>query len=71
MQAVERLLAEGGVVADALDAEQASVGREADRFQIVKVAQHPLHPEVAGVVDDGFRPQGASALVGLMTWECL
>ena len=34
VQAVERLLAEGRVVADALDAEQASVGREADPLSV-------------------------------------
>ena len=45
VQAVERLLAEGRVVADALDAEQASVGREADPFQIVKVAQLRFTPK--------------------------
>ena len=50
-QVVERLEPELPVVADALGAEQASIGREADPFQIIKVAQSSADAEVAGVVD--------------------
>ena len=66
VQILERLEPELAVVADALDAEQASVGREADRFQIIKVAQPSAHPEVVGVVDHRLGAQGAPALVVLL-----
>ena len=38
MEIVERSGSDGAVVADVLDAQQASVGGEADPFQIIEVA---------------------------------
>ena len=52
MQPVEHVGSEGAIVAEALDAEQASVGGEADPFQIIEVAQPAADIEVVSVVDD-------------------
>ena len=49
----ERLGAADRVVAEALDAEQAPVGGEADLPQRGQVGQPFRQPEVAGVVDRG------------------
>ena len=51
VQLVERVGSDHRVVAEALDAEQASVGREADLLQILKVAQPAADIEVVRVVD--------------------
>jgi hypothetical protein len=48
------------VVAEALDAEQASVGGEADLPQRGQIGQPFADPEVAGVVDGGFGAQCAA-----------
>ena len=62
----ECLSAADGVVADALDAEQASVGGEADLPQSGQVGQPFGQPEVAGVVDRGFGAQCPAFLVILL-----
>jgi hypothetical protein len=49
----ERLGAVDRVVAEALDAEQAPVGGEADLPQRGQIGQPFRQPEVAGVVDRG------------------
>jgi hypothetical protein len=59
------------VVADALDAEEASVGGEADLPQGGQVLQPFADPEVAGVVDGGFGPKGLAFLVVLLDPGCL
>ena len=53
----ECLCAADGVVADTLDAQQASVGGKADLPQGGQVGQPFGQPEVAGVVDRGLGPQ--------------
>ena len=55
-----------GVVADALDAEQAPVGGEADLPQCGQVRQPFGQPEVAGLVNGRF---GTDCLANL--WYCL
>ena len=47
------------VVAEAFDAEQASVGSEADLFQIIEVLQPAADIEVVRVVDDRLGAQRA------------
>src|SRR5437899_13015630 len=56
-EVVEDAFTEDRVVAHALDAEEASVGGEADLPQGGEVLQPFADPEVAGVGDGGFRPQ--------------
>ena len=60
MQLVEHVGSEGAVVAEALDAEQASVGGEADLLQIIEVPQPAADIEVVRVVDDRLGAQGAA-----------
>ena len=62
----EGLGAADRVVADALDAEQAPVGREADLPQGGKVGQPFGQPEIPGVVDGGLGPQRLAFLVILL-----
>jgi len=52
VQRSERLGSDGRIVAEAFDAKQASVGREADPFQIIEVLQPAADIEVVRVVDD-------------------
>ena len=54
-------------MAEALDAKQASVGGEADPFQIFEVAQATADIEVVRVVDDFLGAQRAP----LLKWYCL
>lgn len=49
------------VVAQALDAEQASIGGRADLLRIVDVAQPATDIKAAGVVDHRFGVQGAGS----------
>ena len=51
-------------VAEAFDAEQASVSSEADLFQIIEVPQPAAHIEVVRVVDDRLGAQRAPLLGG-------
>jgi hypothetical protein len=53
-QVGEGLRAADGVVADALDAEEAPVGGEADLPEGGQVRQPFREPEIFGVVDGGF-----------------
>ena len=53
---VQGLGAGDRVVAESLDAQQASVGGEADLPQRGQIGQPFADPEVAGVVDGGFGP---------------
>ena len=64
--ALEIGFAQGTVVADRLDLEQASVGVEADLAQRRQVMQPPAESEVAGIVDGGFGAQRLSVLVILL-----
>ena len=66
VQPVEHVDADGAVVAEALDAEQASVGSEADLLQIIEVPQPAADREVVGVVDDRLGAQRAALLVVLL-----
>ena len=66
VQLVEHVGAEGAVVAEALDAEQASVGGEADLLQIFKVPQPAADIEVVRVVDHRLGAQRAPFLVVLL-----
>ena len=66
VQFVEHVGSEGAVVAEALDAEQASVGSEADPLQIIEVAQPAADIEVVRVVDDRLGAQRAPFLVVLL-----
>ena len=52
VQLIQHVRSESGVVADPLDAQQASVGGEADPGEIVEVVQPSADVEVVGVVDD-------------------
>ena len=65
-QVGEGLGAADRVVADALDAEQAPVGGEADLPQRGQVGQPFRQPEVAGVVDRGLGAQRPPFLVVLL-----
>ena len=53
-------------MAEPLDAQQASVGGEADLFQVIEVAQPSADGGVVGVVDDGLGAQCAPFLVVLL-----
>jgi len=66
VQLVEHVGPEGAVVAEALDAEQASVGGEADLLQIIEVPQPATDIEVVRVVDDRLGAQRAPFLVVLL-----
>jgi hypothetical protein len=66
MNFAERVFAERAVVADALDAKQASIGGEADFPERRKILEPSTDLEVARIVDDGLRPEGASLLVVLL-----
>ena len=66
MQALETVRSEHAVVAEALDAQEASVGLEADRFDLLEVAPQLADSEVAGVVDGGLGAQGAPELEVLL-----
>ena len=66
MQLLEGLHTERAVVAEPLDAQPASVGGEADLFQVIEVAQPSADGEVVGVVDDGLGAQCAPFLVVLL-----
>ena len=66
VEVVERFGADGAVVADMLDAQQASVGGEADPFEIIEVLQPSADIEVVGVVDHRLGPQCAALLVVLL-----
>ena len=66
VQLVEHVGSEGTVVAEALDAQQASVGGEADLLQIIEVPQPAADREVVRVVDDRLGAQGAPFLVVLL-----
>ena len=66
VQLVEHVGSDGAVVAEALDAEQASVGGEADLLQILKVSQPAADAEVVRVVDDRLRAQRTPLLVVLL-----
>ena len=59
---VERVLADGAVVADCLEVQQTSVGLEADLPQSGQVVQPLGDGEVAGVVDDGLGAKSAPLL---------
>ena len=65
-QAGECGRAADGVMADALDAEQAPVGGEADLPQRGQVGQPLADPEVAGLVDSGFGSDRFAELVVLL-----
>ena len=52
MQLVEHVGSDRRVVAEALDAEQASVGGEADLLQILEIPQPAADIEVIRVVDE-------------------
>ena len=71
VQALVTLRSQHAVVAEALDAQQASVGLEADRFDLLEVAQQSADGEVAGLVDGRFGAQGAPQLAGPLDAECL
>jgi len=58
--------AEGTVVAESLDVEEASVGLEADLPQRGEVWQPLAEGEVAGIIDGGLGPEGAPLLVILL-----
>ena len=64
--AVKYVASADRVVAELLDAEQAPVGWEADLPQSGQIGQPFPDPEVAGVVDGGFRSQRSSLLVVLL-----
>ena len=66
VQRSERLGSDGAVVAEALDAEQASVGSKADLLQIIEVLQPAADIEVIRVVDDRLGAQRATLLVVLL-----
>ena len=63
---VEHVGSDHGVVAEALDAEQASVGSEADLLQIFEVPQPAADIGVVRVVDDRLGAQRAPLLVVLL-----
>jgi hypothetical protein len=56
----------GGIVAESLDAQQASVGREADLPQGGQVGQPFADDEVVRVVDGGLGPERFPFLVVLL-----
>ena len=60
-----------GVVAEYLGAQQAPVGGEADLPQRGQVGQPFADPEVAGVIDGGFRPDRLAQLVVLLDLRVL
>ena len=62
----ERFGSDGAVVAEGLDAEQASVGSKADLFQIIEVFQPAADIEVVRVVDDRLGAQRAPLIVVLL-----
>ena len=66
VEVVELSGSDGAVVADLLDAQQASVGGEADLPEIIEVLQPSADIEVVGVVDHRLGAQGATFLVVLL-----
>ena len=62
----ERVFPERAVMADSLDAQEASVGGEADLPQCRQVRQPFADVEVAGVVDDSFGAKRPPFLVILL-----
>jgi hypothetical protein len=62
----EGLLGANRIVAESLDAQEASVGGEADLPQGGQVGQPFPDPEVAGVVDRGLGAQRSSLFVVLL-----
>ena len=71
MEVVELLGSDEAVMADALQAQQAPVGGEADPFQILEVFQPSADIEVAGVVDHRLGAQRATLLVVLLDARAL
>src|SRR5882672_6059244 len=66
MDLLERVFADRAVMADSLDAEEASIGGEADFPQGGKILELSADGEVAGVVDGGLGPECAALLVILL-----
>ena len=72
VEIIERFGSNGAVVAEFLDAEQASVGSKADLFQIIEVLQPAADIEVVRVVDDRLGAQRAAPPCGTaLMRECL
>jgi hypothetical protein len=67
----ECLGAADGVVADALDAQKAPVGRKADLPQSGQVGQPFGQPKIAGVVNGGLGPQCPALFVILLDFGVL
>lgn len=63
---IVEVVTSGGVTADALGRQQATVGQEADLPECGKVVEPFADPEVASVVDRGLGPKGAVELVVLL-----
>jgi len=63
---LETILSQHAIMAEALDLEQAAIGRKTDFAQFWQIAQTLANAEIVGVVDGGLGAQGAVFLVVLL-----